>query len=90
MMNTHTRRHVFSDKIVNLHLARMALHADKISGKFRVIVRFKRPGHPPACMKVTGQHSPGHFNACIPCGEIENAARDHNVVSLEVCEHVMQ
>jgi len=80
----------FSGKIVNLHLARAALHADKVFGEFRVIVRFQRPGRPPACMTVTGRHSAGHFRARIPCSAIESVARDSNVVSLELSEHIMQ
>jgi hypothetical protein len=77
------------DKIVNPYLARMAMHAAEIFGEFQVIVRFAKPKYP-SYLKITGQHSPGHVKALVPCNQIERMERDNNVLSIELREHVMQ
>jgi hypothetical protein len=79
-----------SPKVVNSHLADLALRGDRIFGEFGVIVRFVRPDRHPACMKVTGRHSPGHFKARIPCDKIRVVLCDRNILSLDLREHVMQ
>ena len=85
MSNPHSPAYA---KIVNPYLARMALHAAETFGEFQVIVRFAKPKYP-SYLTVTGQHSPGHIKARVPCNQIERMSRDSNVLSIELREHVM-
>jgi hypothetical protein len=77
-------------KILDPHLARLALRGNKPAGEFGVIVRFHQPNKTPRHMKVTGQHSPGYFKARIPCSKINSVLGDRNILSIELREHVTQ
>jgi len=87
MTNPHP---ALSCKIVNSHLARLAFRGTQLFGEFRVIVRLAKHGKLPSYMKAAGPHSPGHLVASIPCAEIGRASNDHDVLSLELREHVIQ
>jgi hypothetical protein len=76
------------EKIVNPHLARMALHGAEAFGEFQVILRLAQPKYPPY-LKVTGMHSPGHIKATVPCGQIARMSRDHNVLSIELRQYII-
>ncbi|MGE3623107.1 MAG: hypothetical protein AB7H77_04440 [Bdellovibrionales bacterium] len=81
--------HPSLNKVVNPHLARLALHAARPQGEFRVIVHLAHPAKPPRYMKVTGMASPGGLKARIPCNQIERVDKDSNVLSVELREHVI-
>ena len=70
------------------YLARLALHGAQSFGQFQVIVRFAKPKYP-SYLTITGEHSPGLVKALVPCDQIERMSRDHNVLSIELREHVM-
>jgi len=78
------------EKLVDPHLAKLALHASKPAGEFGVIVRFQNPNKRSHLMKVTGQHSPGYYKARVPCSKIWSVIQDRNILSVELREHVIQ
>jgi hypothetical protein len=79
----------FYDKIINPSLVYNAFHGARTFGKFKVIVRLAQPDHYPPYMKMIGMHSPGHYEACIPCDQIYRLTADSNVLSVELQAHVM-
>jgi hypothetical protein len=81
--------HAF-DKIVNPDLAYRALHNATTAGEFGVIIKLRRPNQYPRHIKVTGQHSEGHLKARVPCSKITSVIGDHNVLSVELREHIVQ
>jgi hypothetical protein len=82
--------HPALDKIVNPDLAYKALHAAQTFGEFGVIIKFQQPNKVPRHIKVTGQHSPGHFHGRISCSKIESVIGDRNILSVELREYITQ
>ena len=75
-------------KIVNPDLAQAALRGTIRHGEFRAYVRLAKPEKKSPYMEVLGSHSPGLIKARIRCDEINQAAEDNNVVSIELREYI--
>jgi len=74
-------------KIVNPEFANIFLRNVVPYGAFKAFVRFAEPHKTPGYMKVMELHSPGLFEVSIPCGEIDSATDDDNILSIELREH---
>jgi len=77
-------------KIINPDLIRLAPRGAETSGEYGVIVKLAQPEKLPNYMRDPRPHSPGHIKARISFDQIDRMIGDHNVVSVEFCEHVMQ
>ena len=79
----------YLEKIVNPDLAHAAMRTAEPYGEFKAYVRLAKPELFPTYMsKVVALNSPGLFKACISCDQIEHAADDNNVISIELREHI--
>ncbi len=76
-----------SDKIVNPDFANFFTRGIEPYGEFKAFVRFAEPERTPSYMRVMEMHSPGLFKVRIPCDQIEAAADDDNILSIELREH---
>lgn len=74
-----------TDKIINSHMTEAFGLVPR--GAFKAFVRFAAPEKTPSYMKVMELHSPGLFKVSIPCDQMETAADDENVLSIELREH---
>ena len=77
-------------KIINSDPNRLAPRGVDTAGEYGVIVKLAQPEKHPTYMKDVRPHSPGHIKARISSELIDRMIGDHNVVSVEFCEHVMQ
>ncbi len=76
-----------SDKVINPQFAQIFTNHIQPHGDFKAFVRFAAPEKKPDYMKVVELHSPGLFKVSLPCTQLNEAADDENILSIELCEH---
>ena len=85
MTNTNSS---YMEKIVNPNLALAALNCLEPYGEFKALIKTVTETELPSCFKSVEFYAPGLLKPYIPCSQIERAAADTNVISIELREHI--
>lgn len=75
------------DKVINPQFAQIFTNHIQPHGNFKAFVRFAAPENKPDYIKLLKLHSPGLFKVNIPCNQLDEAADDENILSIELCEY---